>query len=1153
MKNFIIVGLLQLLVLVTLSSCKVESPIDLKSKLLNQNSFPYTQTDIVIFKNTSSLNTAPLLDDPTSFSYSINPQLPTGLNINPLTGQVTGTPLVQSGKSIYTVTASNSVHTVYSSLTIEVKDVPIGSITYAVDVVFPFGSPDNMSMLTGFTLSDQEVFQDIMPVTTGGAVTSYSVNNNNLALVGLSLDPGTGRIIAPSGKIEGFFSSTVSVTITATNSGGSASTTLFLNITLAKPNVSYASPSYTSPTMTPIVITTDAFFTTGASVIYSITPTLPLGLTFSTTTATIAGTPLKGILTTLYEVTATNSGGNHKTNFNLTITDTNPATAGFKYEDIFLNLISENLPVGPDTAGNQLLQKDSSIIYWIPTLGVGLANKYTSSPPLPPGLTLNVDTGVISGTPTTVINNGAPGTPIKYEVFAENTAGQTSVEIYIEVDLAPPSNFTFTQNPPANFTINTQIASNTPIVSGSQPMTYDIDVPIVGVTVGLPPGLSISENTGVISGTPLSPFNDTGIALPTRIIAMNSAGSVTTDIIMKVVDEQITQFIYTTMNPSYKCGSTIQTNLPNYEGGEPSSYNLPFSVSLPTGIDLNLTNGYITGIPTVAGPPTSYNVNAENSATGGINASLDITILPIQPNYLYTSTELFTDIASVISPTITNASCHYGEIYSIQPALASGISFDPLTGVINSLTSNIVIRKKYVVNVKNATTAIETIDEQQDGIDGVDKDLTFSVSYKPSADFEIVQTEMINYNDDEYTDLLILEKKCPLLCTAATIKIFTGSLNGEFIPAITIDLSSIENAPIYFDIDMIKPLYFNDGDYNTDLVYIEKFSNTVHFLQSKKNDSTSARTFSYYGKSDAPNNVTDIEVMDVEQDGIPEILLSNNSYNMSIYKFDGNHYTHRTIKTFYQIPGTPGVSQVLGISSVSQFEILDIDADGTLDIVILDSQNKRICNVIGTGDLAAFEDSCNNVIELPKIPVSMIAADYNLDEGVDLFVQLSDGNVHVYDNNGAYFVSEPEEPEPIFDPETGEEIEQPELPENVPTLSYTVKATDYGVIGGLKAIDTNNDGLVDFQVLDATNKRILNYKVSTASEGAIRFDIPQIIDYPDVSKFNVGPATFNQCPYFYVVACNSTTNSCGIPSHILIQDGVDTNCDDGGEEDDEEW
>src|SRR5690606_10797477 len=114
---------------------------------------------------------------------------------------------------------------------------------------------------------------------------------------------------------------------------------------------------------------------------------------------------------------------------------------------------------------------------------------FSVSPALPTGLTIDSETGVISGTPT------APSNATNYTVTASNATGSTSQVISIAV-LAPPSGLTYLQNP-VTYDVGLPITGNKATVTG-QVQTWTVSEGV------LPAGLALDANSGLISGTPTS-------------------------------------------------------------------------------------------------------------------------------------------------------------------------------------------------------------------------------------------------------------------------------------------------------------------------------------------------------------------------------------------------------------------------------------------------------------------------------------------------------------------------------------------------------------------------------------------------------------------------------------------------------------------------
>jgi len=101
---------------------------------------------------------------------------------------------------------------------------------------------------------------------------------------------------------------------------------------------------------------------------------------------------------------------------------------------------------------------------------------------LPTGLSINSDTGVISGTPTTVGSS-------TITINASNAGGIGSQTLLLTV------------NPPVPVITSAATATTTVGQSFSYTITAD-NAPTSFAATGLPTGLSINPDTGVISGTP---------------------------------------------------------------------------------------------------------------------------------------------------------------------------------------------------------------------------------------------------------------------------------------------------------------------------------------------------------------------------------------------------------------------------------------------------------------------------------------------------------------------------------------------------------------------------------------------------------------------------------------------------------------------------
>ena len=221
---------------------------------------------------------------------------------------------------------------------------------------------------------------------------------------------------------------------------------------------------------------------------YSVSPPLPAGLIMDTVTGIISGTPTTPAAAANYTITASNSQGSTTAVVNIA---TLTAPSGLSYSASSAQYVVET----PITANT-------------PTV-TGTVTAYSVSPALPAGLTLNVVTGVISGTPT------AASATANYIIKAFNGGVFTTATLSITV-LATPSGLSYSSNP-AVYIVGTSITVNLPNVSGSPTITYSVNP-------ALPAGLILSTGTGAISGTPTT----SSTLANYTITASNSVGSTMT-------------------------------------------------------------------------------------------------------------------------------------------------------------------------------------------------------------------------------------------------------------------------------------------------------------------------------------------------------------------------------------------------------------------------------------------------------------------------------------------------------------------------------------------------------------------------------------------------------------------------------------------------
>jgi len=380
---------------------------------------------------------------------------------------------------------------------------------------------------------------------------------------------------------------------------------------------------------------------------YSVSGTLPAGVTLNTSTGVISGTP------------ASTAAGTYS------------VTLGFN--DVNVGLVTRALTISIDgitsASSASATQGSPMTAYQITSFLSASAFGLSSTPA---GLTFNTGTGLLSGTPTTsgtynltMSATTVSGTQSRALTLTVASAGVPVVSTSPSMSASPTANLVGT--------VGTAISSIT--VAGTNP-------PLTAgsfTASGLPPGLSINATTGVISGTPTT-SGDYSVNLGVS----NSSGAGSLTVVMRVNASGAP-----TISSAGTASGTVGTNATQYtittsNNGPITNYST--TGTLPPGLSVNASTGVISGTPTSSG---TYNVTVQATNTAALTGTKSV-VFTITPNAVPTITSPSNGTSSALALgvamtpiSITASNPPLLSFAQASGTLPAGLSFNTSTGVIS--------------------------------------------------------------------------------------------------------------------------------------------------------------------------------------------------------------------------------------------------------------------------------------------------------------------------------------------------------------------------------------------------------------------------------------------------------------------------------------
>ena len=634
-------------------------------------------------------------------SYSISPDLPAGLSIDPSSGEISGTPTAVAGEQIYTITATNTTGTGTASVTITVNTVaPRISINPAT-LVANMGSP-------------------IMPIPItpigGGAVVSYSIMPD--IQNGLLFDTGTGAISGtPTAVAEA-----ITYTITATNSGGTA--TAMVTITVNAPDT-------TPPSVTISSLPESANIVNGDTVNAT---TLRYEVAFS---ELISGFEIDDITVTgtAAVTTASNLSGG-----------VNGTGLFFEFEVLKGNLdgtviVSIAADAAQDAAGNDNTASGDytlTIDTTPPTItltGEAALTLVRGTAYTDAGATASDNTGgditssittsfTLDGTAVASLNSSLPGTYIiTYDVSdAANNPAMAVTRMVTTVEALSP-------NPDgviataAGDKIRLQFVDQQLTNNGAAPGDFSLSGAAAGITVtalavdaedstvliltlsgniakDAAVTLAYTRTAGSISGV----FS-TGSISSNGIVIDFAATAVDTSNIVAEAAVAVPSISISSATVTATAGTAIADITIASSGGTVVSYSIEPIIG--NGLLFSTTTGTISGTPTAVSTSTSYTITATNSA-GEAMVTLTITVeaaavAVAAPSISITPATVTATAGTAITPITIASTGGTVDSYSIEPALPAGLTLDATTGTISGTPTAAANEISYTITATNAS------------------------------------------------------------------------------------------------------------------------------------------------------------------------------------------------------------------------------------------------------------------------------------------------------------------------------------------------------------------------------------------------------------------------------------------------------------------
>ena len=510
-------------------------------------------------------------------TYSLTGTVPAGVTINSSTGVISYSNTVLAGTYHLTVTATNNFPgSTTTTYTITVNPVAPSALVY---------SPATLAASYGIAGAS------VAPtINNGGTTITYSLSGTVPA--GISIDPSSGIISYNTTLSLGSYP----LTVNAANSVASTTTAYTITVNVTVPSSLVYNPAGSSVNGGTAGASASPSINTGGAVdTYSLTGTIPSGVTIDPSTGIISFNNTLPIGSYTLSVVATNSVGNTTASYTITINPVAPSSLSYSPATLTGNYGTTGASVAP------AINSGGGVI------------TYSLSGTIPSGISIDPSSGIISYSNTLLAGS------YSLTVNAANTIASTTATYTITINAVAPSSLAYS---PAGLTAQrgtSGVSISPTIISGGIVDTYSL-------TGTVPSGITIDPSTGIISYD-----NTLSVgAYPLTVNATNSVGNTTTTFTITIIPSSNSNLNNLSINSG--------TLTPVFNSGTTS-----YSVSVPFAINT------VTFTPTVSDiGHASVQVNGTTVTSGSASGPIALVVGANTINIVVTAQDESTQTYSVI-------------------------------------------------------------------------------------------------------------------------------------------------------------------------------------------------------------------------------------------------------------------------------------------------------------------------------------------------------------------------------------------------------------------------------------------------------------------------------------------------------------------------